>query len=88
LPVGSKETFALVEDESVTVTVNQGADKENMVSLTVKAPRVGEITYSVKCGKCFPIVTRYQTKDNERLIIGIIVKPCNKGKPPGDGEKR
>jgi hypothetical protein len=81
LVVGTKETFPLVEDEKATVTIQHGADKENMVGLVLKAPRLGEITYSIKCGKCFPILTRYQTKDNERLILGIMVKPCNKGKP-------
>jgi hypothetical protein len=81
LAVGAKDTFALVDDEVATVTIKHGADKDDWVGLTLKAPRLGEITYSIKCGKCFPILTRYQTKDHERLIIGIMVKPCNKGKP-------
>ena len=87
LPVGSKETFALVDDEVAVVTIKHGADKDDMVEMTVKAPRVGEIVYSVKCGKCFAILSRYQTKDNDRLIIGIMVKPCNKGKPAGKEKK-
>jgi hypothetical protein len=41
---------------------------------------VGEITYSTICGKCFPIVTRFQTKDRERLIVAVMVRPCNGAK--------
>ena len=47
----------------------------------IPPPLVGEITYMTICGKFFPIVTRYQTKDKDRLIIAVMVKPCN-------GEKR
>jgi hypothetical protein len=43
---------------------------------------MGEITYSCCCGKYFPIITRYQTKDNERLIIAIGVHCCDKEKKP------
>ena len=47
----------------------------NRVRLAVKAPLAGEITYTTCCSKFFPIMTRYLTKDNERLIIAIMVKP-------------
>jgi hypothetical protein len=39
---------------------------------------MGEVEYTTCCGKFFPIITRYQTKDKERLIIAIRVQPCNK----------
>jgi hypothetical protein len=32
--------------------------------------------YTSACGKFFPIVTRYQTKERERLIIAIMVRCC------------
>src|SRR5262245_9287365 len=47
LEVGSKDTFPLVDDEAATVTIKQGADKDDWVELILKAPRVGEITYSI-----------------------------------------
>jgi hypothetical protein len=74
--VGAAEKFPLAEGQSATVTVQHGADKNNRVGLKVKPPLIGEITYTTCCGKYFPIVTRYQTKEGERLIVAIMVKPC------------
>jgi hypothetical protein len=74
--IGKKVEFPLVEDEVASIVVKHGCDKDDRVGLTVKAPLVGEIAYSCACGKFFPIMTRYQTKDKERLIIAIRVQPC------------
>jgi len=79
LTAGAKESFPLVEGEVASVVV-EGKCKGERVRLTVKAPLMGEITYSTTCGKYFPIVTRYQTKDKDRLIIAVMVKPECKGK--------
>ena len=76
LAVGSSDKFPLVDKEVAEVTVEHGADKENRVSLKVKPSRCGEIVYTSTCGKFFPIVTRYRTKDKDRLIVAIMVKPC------------
>jgi hypothetical protein len=80
--VGKEDTFKLVEDQTVVVVVKQGEDKDNKkVGLEVKPPLLGKITYVTCCGKYFPIVTRYLTKDKkERLIIAIKVEPCPAGK--------
>jgi hypothetical protein len=87
LTVGNRDTFPLVDTEMLIVILQQaggqegkekekGKDKDNeRVRLAVKAPLQGEITYTTCCGKFFPIMTRYLTKDNERLIIAIMVKP-------------
>ncbi len=79
LAVNEEFKFPLVDKEVASVLVQHGADKDDQVGLTVKAPQVGEIVYTSACGKFFPIVTRYQTKDKDRLIIMIRVQPC-KGK--------
>jgi hypothetical protein len=83
--VGKRETFALVDSEMLTVLLQQisgkegGKDKEGeRARLSVKAPLQGEIAYTTCCSKFFPIMTRYLTKDNERLIIAIMVKPAKK----------
>jgi len=80
LKVGGRDTFALVDDEVVTVVVQQAGCKEERIRLMVKPPSVGEITYSTCCGKFFPIITRYQTKDKDkdRLIIAIRVEIVGK----------
>jgi len=78
LPVGKSEQFALVDDEVAMVLVRHAADSKNRVGLTVKAPLQGEIQYTTCCGKFLLIVTRYQTKDEDRLILAIRVQPCKK----------
>ena len=74
MSVGGKETFPLIDKEQVSIVVEHGADQDKRVGLRVKPTGVGEITYTTACGKCFPIVTGYRTKDNERLIIAVMVR--------------
>jgi hypothetical protein len=81
VPIGQADQFALVDDLQALVTVQHGADKDDRVSLKVKVPSLGPIVYTSSCGKFFPIITRYQTKDHERLIIALMVKPCKSPKP-------
>lgn len=77
LPVGRSETFDLVADQKVTVTVKSGMDKEGWVQLVIAPPLLGEITYNTTCGKFLPIITRYRTKNKELLLLAIRVQPCN-----------
>ncbi len=77
LPPNQKHAFELVDKQKATIVVTRGADENNKVSLTVGAPNQGEIDYRSACGKFLPIVTRYSTKSNERLILAIRVQPCN-----------
>lgn len=77
LAPNEKVSFATVDDKSAQIIVKHGANKENRVSLAVTAPNQGEIVYETVCGKFLPIVTRYQTKAKQRLILAIRVQPCN-----------
>jgi hypothetical protein len=71
----------LVDGQKAEITIQQCADKEKCVILKVRAPRQGEIVYRTVCGKFLPIVTRYHTKDKkDRLILAVMVKPCQKAK--------
>jgi hypothetical protein len=79
LEVGKEYQFALVDRQSVLVTVEHGADKKNRVGLAVKPPGFGEISYKCCCGKFLPIWTDYKTKGKETLLIAIMVEPCNEG---------
>jgi hypothetical protein len=76
LAPGEKTSFALVEDKTAIVVVKHGSDAQNRVGVAIKAPNQEEIEYRTVCGKFLPIVTRYQTKSNERLILAIRVQPC------------
>jgi hypothetical protein len=77
--VGADAPFDLVDDQSVSVTVERGTDKDHRVQLKVGPPLLtGEVTYDTVCGKYLPIITRYRTKNNEQLILAIRVQPCPK----------
>jgi hypothetical protein len=77
LAVDEMSSFPLVDEQTAQVVIRHCADASNRVSLAVTPPRQGEITYRAACGKFLPIVTRYQTRDNERLILAVRVQPCN-----------
>src|SRR5262245_33574233 len=80
LSPGMEETFKLLDDQSVTVLFKCKTDEDTRCCLTIKPPLMGEITYNTACSKFLPIITRYQTKDKERLIIAIMVPPCESKK--------
>jgi hypothetical protein len=65
-----------VDNKDVAITIKHGADQEKRVSLAVVPPDQGEIVYRSVCDKFLPIVTRYHTAANERLILAIRVQPC------------
>jgi hypothetical protein len=88
LTVGKAAKVTLVESEAAEIVVQHGADQDDRVSLKVKAPQMGEIEYTSACGKFFPIVTRYQTKDKDRLIIAIMVRSCKNESKPNPSAKR
>lgn len=74
--VGKEEVFELIEKQSAVITVKHGPNFKNWVCLKVKSPGVGEITYTAICGKYFPLVTEYKTKDQKTLILAICIEPC------------
>lgn len=74
--VGKEEQFKLVEGQVVKVVVVRAADETNKVSLKVQVPKLGEVSYTTCCGKFFPLVSEYRTKDQEQLIVAIRVQPC------------
>ena len=76
VPVRGSETFELAVDQTAAITVLRPANKENKVQLKITPPTLGEITYTVTCGKFLPIITNYQTKNGEWLILAVRVQPC------------
>ena len=73
-----KVTIDLVDDTKAVIAIMNAVDEQDKVALAVTPPNQGEIVYSTVCGKFLPIVTRYQTKDRQRLILAIQVQPCKK----------
>jgi hypothetical protein len=76
LAANEKTIIPLVEGKTATITIKHGADTEKRISLAFTAPGQGEIVYRCVCDKFLPIVTRYETMNNERLILAIRVQPC------------
>ncbi len=77
LAIGARETFELVGDQKAVVAVQHGADDQNRVEVKIAPPQMGEITYDTCCGKFFPIVTPFRTKEHDLLILAVRVQPCH-----------
>ena len=69
-------TFRLPEKQKAEVVVHCAADHKKKVCMAVVAPTLGEIEYGTVCGKFLPIVTRYYTSKNERIVLAVRVQPC------------
>jgi len=80
IPIGDGHTFELLDKEVLRVRVERSRDDEGRINLTIKPPGLEKITYHCTCGKYFPVVTPYQTKGGEVLIIAVMAKPCTLGK--------
>jgi hypothetical protein len=85
--VGQKEAIKLFDDKDYSTDVKLLAknDSKKRVTLEVKPPMVGAISYEICYDKFFPIVTR-AVVDGERLIIAVMVRPAEKAAkatPPG-----
>jgi hypothetical protein len=74
--VGGQEDFKLVGNAVATVALRPGTAKDKRLRVTVTPPQMGQITYTTACDKFLPIMTPFRTKDNERLLIAVRVRPC------------
>lgn len=80
IPIGDGYTFELLDKEVLRVRVERSRDADGRINLSIKPPGLEKITYHCTCGKFFPVVTPYQTKEGEVLIIAVMAKPCMLGK--------
>ena len=76
IPVGEAAAFDLMDKKELTVKIEKMKDENGRVGLKIKPPEMGEITYTCTCEKFFPVVTPYQTKAGETLIVVVSAKPC------------
>jgi len=82
LNVGQKEVFDLIREKaSADVKLLAKNDSKERVTIEVKPPRVGAITYETCYDKFFPIVTRY-LDNGEQLIVAVMVKKPEAKKAP------
>jgi hypothetical protein len=79
LKLGDTQKFLLVGKETVEVTVNEERNKEGRIVLTIKPPKLAQITYECVCDKYFSMATQHyegKDKDREQLFIAVMAKPC------------
>ena len=76
LTVGGKDDFDLGNDQTLHIVVERKGDEEGRYQLKITPPRMGDITYATTCGKYFPVMTPFRTKDGELLIVGVRIQPC------------
>jgi hypothetical protein len=68
--------FLLPEDKKAEIVIHCAADHKKKVCMAVAAPTLGEIEYGTVCGKFLAFVTRYYTRENERIVLAVRVQPC------------
>ncbi len=77
LALGGKDDFDLCAEQCLHVVVEKKGDEEGRFKMKITPPRMGDITYTTTCGKFFPIMTPFRNKDDELLIIGVRILPCD-----------
>jgi hypothetical protein len=86
IALGGTETFKLVDGQEATVLAKRCKDCPERFCLEVKSKALlGEMTYTSVCGKYFPLITGYTTKDKHQLIIVLKVEACADKKKPSGG---
>jgi hypothetical protein len=83
LKLGETKKFTLTGGQVVEVTVNKDRNEKGRITLTIKPPKLNQITYECVCDKYFSIATDYyegKGKDRAQLFIAIKASPC--GPPP------
>lgn len=73
---GDKTTFDLINGHKLEVKVQRARDENDRVSLAIRPPGLGEVTYTCTCDRFFPVVTPHRTRDGETIIIAVMARPC------------
>jgi hypothetical protein len=76
--LGENVDLELIGEAKAQLIINEKTDDEGRLTVTVKLPKLEEITYACTCGKFFPIITNQYTSDKRRVIIAVMAKPCKK----------
>lgn len=79
LKLGETQKFQVSTNETVEVTVNKERNADGKITLTIKPPRLNQMTYACTCNKFFPIATEVHEgkgKDKAQLFIAVMAKPC------------
>ena len=77
--LGETKKIAVTGGQIVEVTVNKDRNEKGRITLTIKPPKLSQITYECVCDKYFSIATEhYEGKgmDRAQLFIAIKASPC------------
>jgi hypothetical protein len=83
LKLGETKKFTTTGGQVVEVTVNKERNEKGRIMLTIKPPKMGQITYECACDKYFATATEhYEGKDKERaqLFVAVKASPCGLSK--------
>jgi len=73
---GGTVTFELIDKQKLEVKVERPRDENGRVTLKIRPPGLGEVTYTCTCDRFFPVVTPHRTRDGETLIVAVMARPC------------
>ena len=79
LKLGETKKFKTTGGQVVEVTVNKERNEKGRITLTIKPPKMGQITYECVCDKYFATATEHyegQGKDRAQLFVAVRASPC------------
>lgn len=79
LKLGETRKFPLSGNEVVAVTVNKERNEKGRITLTIKPPKLDQVTYECACNKYFSMATQHfegKDKDRAQLFVAVMAKPC------------
>ncbi len=76
LALGITQPLPLADGQTLDVTANAAKADEGKITLTIKPPKLDQITYNCVCDRFFSMATQHFTKDKEQLFIAVTAKPC------------
>jgi hypothetical protein len=79
LKLGETKKFPVAGDQVVEVTINKERNEKGRIVLTIKPPKLAQITYECVCDKYFSMATQHyegKGKEREQLFIAVMAKPC------------
>jgi len=79
LKLGETKKINTSGGQVVEVTVNKERNEKGRITLTIKPPKMGQITYECVCDKYFATATEHyegKGKDRAQLFVAVKASPC------------
>ena len=79
LKLGETKKVKTSGGQVVEVTVNKERNEKGRITLTIKPPKMGQITYACVCDKYFATATEHyegKGEDRAQLFVAVKASPC------------